>query len=769
MAEARTKYGVFVRGQPKRVKSDVARALSVNYDFCQLVAVKYDGKDAARSLRLPHGRIIALPKGEPRLVPVSLVYKLQKLPEFEFIPEEQVIPSLLPENGIGPPLPPRIPSSQHRWSRAPVVNVGSLGERGDGAQGSIIAAPKRRYRLGVFTARPQGYISGGYFHVWMTANVLCKFFDVTLVVPAMPTEYIRISKHSELKIILDTNYLLDLGYSPFDMIMSLHGTCGEIATKYSTRYNVPVYLHCFEPGNLVKEKLHPNGPFSEQAWEFRRQMYKRVDYVLCSNPYCQDWARKWIDEDPRKIVSCVPPLNFKTADMVPDQEERHEIVFISRMIDYKRPLDMIEIAIRVDRSLTLNYIGAHSRLNKKVEEVAKREGIRVNFYDAITEEEKFKIIKQSKFMVFPSRFEGFGLPPAEALYCGKPCIAYDIPILRENYKDMLEFAKERDTIEMCRIADHLLKDPEYRKQRGAQGRAFIKDRLSFEACEESYKPIMPPVRVSFIVIVFEGGDYLKQCLEQIYPHAWEILIAEGAVRHMANLKGYWRSKDDTIDIIKKFPDPENKIHFSQINNRPWKDKAEMKLVLLRESTGHIIWQVDHDEFYKHQDIKQVIQEFIDDASLDLVETLQYHFWRDFSHHRMDGKWGQCKFTRIWRKRGSLDWTYHDCPHRDGKPYRGNYFKGKQMGRILYHYGYVRKIESVSDKIEFLSSRDTTRADAYHSEFEQWKAREGGEIRTFDGKHPEVVQRMLDKLAKKRSNDGKESIDIDDGRGVALPA
>jgi len=386
-----------------------------------------------------------------------------------------------------------------------------------------------------------------------------------------------------------------------------------------------------------------------------------------------------------------------------------------------------------------------------VAEVARREGIRVNFYDAITEEEKFRIIKQCKFMVFPTRFEGYGLPPAEALYCGKPCLAYDIPILRENYRDFLEFAPERDTMVLCELADNLLKDPEYRKQRGAEGRAFIKDRLSFEACEESYMPIMPPVRVSFIVIVFEGADYLEKCLEQLYPHAWEILVAEGAVTIMANHKGYWRSRDGTADIIKNFPDPEKKIRFFQVRNRPWKDKAEMKLKLLKESTGDILWQVDHDEFYKHGDIKKVIQAFVDDASLDLGETLQWHFWGGYDRHRMDGKWGQVKFTRIWRKRGQLEWTYHDCPHRDGKPYRGNHFRGKQFGRILYHYGYVRSDESVFDKIEFLAGRDADRGDRYRKEYKEWKSQEGGDIRPFEGTHPEVIEKMLEE------DSGKEPI------------
>jgi len=248
--------------------------------------------------------------------------------------------------------------------------ISSLGNRKDGSHGTLASQSIVKYRLGVFVARPQGRISGGYYHVWATANVLCKFFDVTVVIPAMPVEYIKLIKHPSLKIVLDSNYLLDLGYSHFDMIMSLHGSCGEAA----------------------------------RAWGFRREMYKRVDYVVCSNAYTQEWTREWIGGDSRKVVECIPPLNFKIADGVPPQEEKHEIVFISRMVDYKRPLDILEIAVRIDPTLTINYIGAHSALNKKVFEVARRKGIRVNFYDTISEEEKFKIIKQSKFMVFPSPF-----------------------------------------------------------------------------------------------------------------------------------------------------------------------------------------------------------------------------------------------------------------------------------------------------------------------------------------------------------------------------
>ena len=49
----------------------------------------------------------------------------------------------------------------------------------------------------------------------------------------------------------------------------------------------------------------------------------------------------------------------------------------------------------------------------------------------IPDEQLPALISGAKLLVFPSLYEGFGLPPLEAQACGTPVLASDIPVLRE--------------------------------------------------------------------------------------------------------------------------------------------------------------------------------------------------------------------------------------------------------------------------------------------------------------------------------------------------
>lgn len=59
----------------------------------------------------------------------------------------------------------------------------------------------------------------------------------------------------------------------------------------------------------------------------------------------------------------------------------------------------------------------------------------VSFSGEVSEEEKVKILQRAWVLVTPSMREGWGLTVTEANACGTPCIAYDVPGLRDSIRD----------------------------------------------------------------------------------------------------------------------------------------------------------------------------------------------------------------------------------------------------------------------------------------------------------------------------------------------
>jgi len=60
------------------------------------------------------------------------------------------------------------------------------------------------------------------------------------------------------------------------------------------------------------------------------------------------------------------------------------------------------------------------------------EGYKIKMCGRVSEEEKWRLLKNARCLAFPSRGEGFGLPLLEAMAAGTPVIASDLPVLHET-------------------------------------------------------------------------------------------------------------------------------------------------------------------------------------------------------------------------------------------------------------------------------------------------------------------------------------------------
>ena len=76
---------------------------------------------------------------------------------------------------------------------------------------------------------------------------------------------------------------------------------------------------------------------------------------------------------------------------------------------------------------------------------------RVHFTGFIDDKDLPALYANSELFVFPSIYEGFGLPPVEAAYSGARVLCSNIPCLREICGDGVDYFKSGDSVDLCRF------------------------------------------------------------------------------------------------------------------------------------------------------------------------------------------------------------------------------------------------------------------------------------------------------------------------------
>lgn len=83
---------------------------------------------------------------------------------------------------------------------------------------------------------------------------------------------------------------------------------------------------------------------------------------------------------------------------------------------------------------------------------------RIRILDYVTEEDLPAFYNLAKIFVWPSYYEGFGLPPIEAMACGCPVIASNNSSLPENLKDNAILVEALNVENLYRAVNELLQD-----------------------------------------------------------------------------------------------------------------------------------------------------------------------------------------------------------------------------------------------------------------------------------------------------------------------
>lgn len=160
------------------------------------------------------------------------------------------------------------------------------------------------------------------------------------------------------------------------------------------------------------------------------RMLRACDLVISASQWTQNVLYK-LGIDSQQIYFYI---NTDGLDAIPEQKKEKQVIQISRYFYNKRFEDSIRaMEAFPDYKLVLMGTGLGGAYGQYLTDIA---GPNVKFYNNAKRNVVITELKKSELLLSPSVFEGWGITPIEAIYCGVPAILSDLQVFKEVYKDI---------------------------------------------------------------------------------------------------------------------------------------------------------------------------------------------------------------------------------------------------------------------------------------------------------------------------------------------
>ena len=235
--------------------------------------------------------------------------------------------------------------------------------------------------------------------------------------------------------------------------------------KAKHKFNIPLVCWCWDiPFNWRDWQMSQQGLIDNRDRDninnSRIQQLKECKLVITPTKWVQKTIKEQYNADSEQIYQFI---DTKGLDKIPTQDRSDKIIQISRFFYNKKFHNTVYAAKDVNYDVNFFGTGINGNYGKEIKTAIKQHGTMVNIHENANRDELIKSIKQSRILVSPSVFEGWGITPVEALYCGTPVLLSDLPVFQEIYGDSVIYHKAGDEVDMKEKLELLLSDETLQK------------------------------------------------------------------------------------------------------------------------------------------------------------------------------------------------------------------------------------------------------------------------------------------------------------------
>ncbi|HEY3215455.1 MAG TPA: glycosyltransferase family 1 protein [Candidatus Eisenbacteria bacterium] len=275
------------------------------------------------------------------------------------------------------------------------------------------------------------------------------------------------------------------------------------AVYFSPFYLLPVAARC--PCVLTIHDVWPlrlPEGFSWARWLlYRASLFaaRRARFIVTSSEFSRSEIITLVHVPPERVRSIPPGVPPRLAPVESSRPNRLPEAPFALTVGDNRPRKNLAVLARAwarmgpEPSLELVSAGPNDRRYPSLADLAQSEGARrVTSLGWVSEGELDWLYGRAEVVLFPTVYEGFGFPLAEAFARGVPTVASDIPVLHEIGDGVARFADPQDPDRWAEEVARLVRSPEEGLRLRALGRQRGQE-LSFQRTAEGYLALLREV------------------------------------------------------------------------------------------------------------------------------------------------------------------------------------------------------------------------------------------------------------------------------------
>ena len=220
------------------------------------------------------------------------------------------------------------------------------------------------------------------------------------------------------------------------------------------------------------------------TWKFH-QTIKQADRIIAVSECTKRDILEFGKINPEKISviyqSCNPKFtNMPTEGEMEDTAKKYDLperylLCVGTIEERKNLMLAVKSLNLLPEDIHLVAVGKKTKYADKVMETADKIGVshRLHLLSGVSDDELNVIYKKAEVFVYPSRYEGFGIPIIEAIFCGLPVVASTGSCLEEAGGPDCLYVNPDDSKGMADAIMQLLNNEEERKRRITSSMEYV--------------------------------------------------------------------------------------------------------------------------------------------------------------------------------------------------------------------------------------------------------------------------------------------------------